>query len=156
MTNKPIMQMTNEELLNIFAEGVKFSAVDERGCDAFREIERRMKNGILVPDPAPSEPEYGWEDLAVDLNLTFACECLYQNKYRPMDHDLLRGTCVRLMREKGWDAAYAKPAPDTMNEHQFFWAYAECIGERELVGSDYAPSEPAAYRDMLKHAGVIQ
>jgi hypothetical protein len=150
-------EMTNEEKLKLIydlrkdAEAFEMSARNLH--KSINAIERQIDS--VLPDPAPSEPVYGWRDLADDLGIIgeYCCtgiECGPEYAY-----NLLRGTCVEMMQDKGWNAAYAKPAPSTVNKHQCFWAYAECIGEKELVGGDYAPSEPAAWRDMLKHAGVI-
>jgi hypothetical protein len=115
--------------------------------DCFTEAARRLRE---LPDPAPSEPEYGWANLSRDLGIAMAISSLRNEELQIAG---VVGTCVRLMREKGWDTTRVR------NPEQNRWTWATSNSQRPetVMGScGPAPSEPAAWRDMLKHAGVIQ
>lgn len=133
--------MTNKELAD------KIISDAQAHTREVLECARRLRE---LPDPAPSEPEYGWDQLANDIG----CRGDYYHdiKFGWTRHDMLRGRCVRLMRERGWLAirvADEDPLP------HWLWAYSKQISLASGDRMGQSPSEPAAWRDMLKHAGVI-
>lgn len=124
-----------------------YMALDNGAREEIRKIVREELAAQSKPAEA-TEPEYGWSDFANELGKSGVFWDI-SNEDRL---DLLRGTCVRLMREAGW---YATRVDDSLNG-QWFWCYHNSIGEREYQEASFAESEPAAYRDMLKHAGVLK
>lgn len=142
MTNKELAEQLTTVMAKTFGPRI----------DVLEEAARRLRE---LPDP---EPEYGWSDLAKSLESHCVYICIGIDCGGEHAEDFLRGTCVRLMREKGRRASYADRAIDNTKGEQFFWCYADCIGvcTNDEMSSGYAPSEPAAYRDMLKHAGVVK
>jgi hypothetical protein len=146
MTDKELADWTSEELAEYISSetskifGVSPLVLDEVALRLLREL----------PDPAPSEPEYGWANLSRDLGIAMAISSLRNEELQIAG---VVGTCVRLMREKGWDTTRVR------NPEQNRWTWATSNSQRPetVMGScGPAPSEPAAWRDMLKHAGVIQ
>lgn len=105
---------------------------------------RRLRS---LPDPAmQTEPEYGWSDLAEEI-LGHSWSDIQQEQ-----QDLLRGTCVRLMREVGWVmcGVYATSA----THWQWYLCDVNGYVPRKVHTNIYG--EARCYRDMLKHAGVLK
>jgi hypothetical protein len=138
-------EMTNNEMADRLEQcPLKLRSED---VDAIAKAIDRLRE---LPDPAPSEPEYGWANLSRDLGIAMAISSLRNEELQIAG---VVGTCVRLMREKGWDTTRVR------NPEQNRWTWATSNSQRPetVMGScGPAPSEPAAWRDMLKHAGVIQ
>jgi hypothetical protein len=142
--------MTNKELADKLGTSRLLKGMTVRDLENIEEAARRLRE---LPDPTPSEPEYGMEDLADDLGMLGSFQSVLHDWDAEYACDLLRGTCVRLMREKGWELTHIGQIGS--KQSAWWWGYGIDFGGNPN-GCDTAHSEPAAYRDMLKHAGVIQ
>jgi len=155
MTNNEIADKLEAESERLFqaAGGTKITDGKQHGIVLGLSVAAEYYRSL--PDPTPSEPEYGWWNLAEDLRVWPVCCLLIQYGHTDEYLDLIRGACVRLMREKGFSCAFVHPFKQT-GVDQFDWYYEKASNSLGHRNPAPVSSEPAAYRDMLKHAGIIE